>query len=102
VLPWGKRISVFTKKGLKQQANTYTVQSQHTKGGKTFSAAHGETGETTINCSDDIDPSQSQEFAPKKKGTLLAVCWASLGKNLYAGMTYNFCCRCIGKRAKSA
>jgi hypothetical protein len=51
VLPWAKRISVFTKKSLKQQANTYMVHCQHTKGGKTFSAAHGETGEATINCS---------------------------------------------------
>ncbi len=36
VLPWAKRISVFTKKSLKQQANTYMVYSQHTKGGKDF------------------------------------------------------------------
>ncbi len=50
-------------KSLKQQGNTYMVHSQHTKGGKTFSAAHGETGEATINCSDGIHPSQSQEFA---------------------------------------
>jgi hypothetical protein len=64
-LPWAKRISVFTKKSLKQQANTYMVHSQHTKGGKTFSAAHGETGEVAINCSDAIHPSQSQEFAKK-------------------------------------
>jgi hypothetical protein len=49
-----KRVSVFTKKSLKQHANTYMVHSQHTKGRKTFSAAHGETGEATINCSEGI------------------------------------------------
>jgi hypothetical protein len=47
-------------------------------------------------------PQRVKNLQKENKGTLLAVCWASLGKNLHSAMTYNFCCRCIGKCAKSA